>query len=121
MRALKLKSILHNNTKKVPTDLIKEAISEIQKANNPLILVGGPALEENNLVKLALIAEKLGCELKTDWFNARLDKGAGRINSIRIPYVVDKAVEALKNFDTIITIGARQPVAFFAYPNKPEF
>ena len=81
--------------------------------------VGGPALEENNLVKLALIAEKLGCELKTDWFNARLDKGAGRINSIRIPYVVDKAVEALKNFDTIITIGARQPVAFFAYPNKP--
>ena len=111
--------ILHNNTKKVPTDLIKEAISEIQKANNPLILVGGPALEENNLVKIALIAEKLGCELKTDWFNARLDKGAGRINSIRIPYVVDKAVEALKNFDTIITIGARQPVAFFAYPNKP--
>ena len=113
------KVILHNNTKKVPTDLIKEAISEIQKANNPLILVGGPALEENNLVKIALIAEKLECELKTDWFNARLDKGAGRINSIRIPYVVDKAVEALKNFDTIVNIGAKQPVAFFAYPNKP--
>ena len=111
--------ILHNNTKKVPTDLIEEAISEIRKANKPLILVGGPALEENNLVKIALIAEKLGCELKTDWFNARLDKGAGRINSIRIPYVVDKAVKTLKKFDTIITIGARQPVAYFAYPNKP--
>jgi acetolactate synthase-1/2/3 large subunit len=48
-----------------------------------------------------------------------LDKGAGRVNSVRIPYVVDKAVEVLKNFDTILIIGARRPVAFFAYPNKP--
>ena len=61
----------------------------------------------------------MGCPIKTDWFNARLDKGAGRINSVRIPYVVDKAVEVLKDFDTIIIIGARRPVAFFAYPNKP--
>jgi acetolactate synthase-1/2/3 large subunit len=61
----------------------------------------------------------MNCPIKTDWFNARLDKGAGRINSVRIPYVVDNAVEVLKSFDTIIIIGARRPVAFFAYPNKP--
>ena len=68
---------------------------------------------------MAKVADKIGCPIKTDWFNARLDKGAGRINSVRIPYVVDKAVEVLKDFDTIIIIGARRPVAFFAYPNKP--
>jgi acetolactate synthase-1/2/3 large subunit len=84
-----------------------------------MILVGGAALEEENLINIAKIADKLGCPIKTDWFNARLDKGAGRINSVRIPYVVDSAVSILKDFDTIIVIGARRPVAFFAYPNKP--
>ena len=49
--------ILQNNSKKVPTDLIKKAISQIQQANNPLLLVGGSALEENNLIKIALIAD----------------------------------------------------------------
>ena len=101
------------------SNLIQEAIIALREAKNPLILVGGSALEEKNLIKLAKVADKIGCPMKTDWFNARLDKGAGRINSVRIPYVVDKAVEVLKDFDTIIIIGARRPVAFFAYPNKP--
>ena len=110
---------LNMKPKDVSSKLIEEAILAIENAKNPLILVGGAALEENNLIKLAKVADKIGCEIKTDWFNARLDKGAGRVNSVRIPYVVDKAVEVLKNFDTILIIGARRPVAFFAYPNKP--
>ena len=103
----------------VSSDLIDESITALREAKNPLILVGGQALEENNLIKLAKVADKVGCPMKTDWFNARLDKGAGRINSVRIPYAVDSAVDVLRDFDTIIIIGARRPVAFFAYPNKP--
>ncbi|MDC1194850.1 acetolactate synthase large subunit, partial [Pseudomonadota bacterium] len=104
---------------KVPVDLIDSAVIALKEAKNPMILVGGAALEEKNLMQIAKIADKVNCPIKTDWFNARLDKGAGRINSVRIPYVVEKAVEVLKEFDTIIVIGARRPVAFFAYPNKP--
>ena len=116
----KIESIeLNMKSKSVSSKLVDDAILELQDAKNPLILVGGEALEEKNLIKLAKVADKVGCPIKTDWFNARLDKGAGRINSVRIPYVVDKAVEVLKDFDTIIIIGARRPVAFFAYPNKP--
>ena len=110
---------LKNKYSTVSSNLIDEAITALLEAKNPLILVGGSALEEKNLIKLAKVADKIGCPMKTDWFNARLDKGAGRINSVRIPYVVDKAVEVLKDFDSIIIIGARRPVAFFAYPNKP--
>ena len=108
-----------NSSNKVSADIIQEGIEALKTAKNPLILVGGAALEETNLIKIAKIADKMNCPIKTDWFNARLDKGAGRINSVRIPYVVDNAVEVLKSFDTIIVIGARRPVAFFAYPNKP--
>ena len=110
---------LKNKYSTVSSNLIDEAVTALREAKNPLILVGGSALEEKNLIKLAKVADKIGCPMKTDWFNARLDKGAGRINSVRIPYVVDKAVEVLKDFDSIIIIGARRPVAFFAYPNKP--
>ena len=110
---------LKNKYSTVSSNLIDEALTALREAKNPLILVGGSALEEKNLIKLAKVADKIGCPMKTDWFNARLDKGAGRVNSVRIPYVVDKAVEVLKDFDSIIIIGARRPVAFFAYPNKP--
>ena len=110
---------LKNKYSIVSSNLIDQAVTALRDAKNPLILVGGSALEEKNLIKLAKVADKIGCPMKTDWFNARLDKGAGRINSVRIPYVVDKAVEVLKDFDSIIIIGARRPVAFFAYPNKP--
>ncbi|MDG1883703.1 MAG: acetolactate synthase large subunit, partial [Alphaproteobacteria bacterium] len=80
-----------SSSNKVPTDSIQEGIEALQSAKNPLILVGGAALEEKNLIKIAKIADKMNCQIKTDWFNARLDKGAGRINSVRIPYVVDNA------------------------------
>ena len=112
---------VHLNTtlNKVPADIIDGTVIALKEAKNPMILVGGAALEEKNLMQIAKIADKVNCPIKTDWFNARLDKGAGRINSVRIPYVVEKAVEVLKEFDTIIVIGARRPVAFFAYPNKP--
>jgi acetolactate synthase-1/2/3 large subunit len=116
----KLESVeFKNSSNKVSANIIQEGIEALKAAKNPLILVGGAALEEKNLIKIAKIADKMNCPIKTDWFNARLDKGAGRINSVRIPYVVDNAVEVLKSFDTILVIGARRPVAFFAYPNKP--
>ena len=52
----------------------------------------------------------------TEMQNSRLERGAGRIEVNRVPYVVEKAVGVLKNFRHMILIGARAPVAFFAYP-----
>ena len=103
----------------VSTQKIELAAKKLKEAKKPMILIGGNALEENNFLNIAKVAEKIGCPIMTDWFNARIDKGQGRINAVRIPYVVDKAVSVLKEFDTILIIGARKPVAFFAYPNKP--
>jgi acetolactate synthase-1/2/3 large subunit len=36
----------------------------------------------------------------------------------RIPYVPDAAIAALAPFRTIVLLGAREPVSFFAYPGK---
>lgn len=100
-------------------DVVDKVAIALRNAKSPMILVGNAGLEPDTLMLAAKIAEKTGSALMTDWANARLDRGAGRINAPRIPFSVDLAIDALKGFDTIILIGARQPVAFFAYPGKP--
>ncbi len=100
----------------VTIDSVAEALRD---AKSPMILVGNAGLDPETFKLAAQIAEVTGASLMTDWANARLDRGAGRINAPRIPFNVDLALEALKGFDTIILIGARKPVAFFAYPGKP--
>ncbi|MEX2518698.1 MAG: acetolactate synthase large subunit, partial [Paracoccaceae bacterium] len=84
-----------------------------------LILLGGAALEEDNLRLAASISAKTGCKLLTEWSNSRLERGAGRVSVSRVPYPVDLALEVLAPFKRIVLIGARAPVAFFAYPDKP--
>ncbi len=51
--------------------------------------------------------------------NARIARGRGRVPVNRIPYPVDQAVKALAEFRTLILVGCRKPVIFFAYPGKP--
>ena len=36
-----------------------------------------------------------------------------------MPYPIDLALETLRDIDVLILVGARVPVAFFAYPGKP--
>ncbi|HUS97377.1 MAG TPA: acetolactate synthase large subunit, partial [Hyphomicrobiaceae bacterium] len=105
---------------KIGDDRIDAAAKAIRQARNPLILLGGAAVQEANLRLAGKISAATGCGLLTEWANARLDRGAGRIEANRIPFVVDQAVKLLAPYDTIILVGAKSPVAFFAYPNKPS-
>jgi acetolactate synthase I/II/III large subunit len=44
----------------------------------------------------------------------------GRFSIDRIPYVIEQALPVLKDFRNILLVEADDPVAFFAYPNKPS-
>ncbi len=98
---------------------ITEAAALLSSGEKTLILLGGNALNEETISRAGRIARQTNCKLLTEWSNARLDRGAGRVELNRIPYVVEKAVAVLKQFEKIILVGAREPVAFFAYPNQP--
>ncbi|HLJ52072.1 MAG TPA: acetolactate synthase large subunit, partial [Rhizomicrobium sp.] len=63
---------------------------------------------------------KTGCKVMAQGSNPRIARGAGRFSVDRVPYVVDLAVNTLKDFKHIILVEAVEPVAFFAYPNKPS-
>ena len=84
-----------------------------------LLLLGGAALTEANLQTAGQIAAKTGCALLSEWANARLERGVGRVKIGRVPYPIDQALEALEPFTKIVLIGARAPIGFFAYPGKP--
>ena len=53
-------------------------------------------------------------------YNPRMARGRGRFSIDRIPYVIEQALPILKDFKHIVLVEANDPVAFFAYPNKPS-
>ncbi len=96
-----------------------EAAAKTLGGPETLILLGGAALGADCLELCGKIAAKTGCRLLTEWSNARLERGAGRVSVNRIPYPVDQALEVLRPYRRIVRVAAREPVAFFAYPDKP--
>ncbi len=105
---------------KVEDAKIDAAAKALRSGKRTLMLLGGGAIQEANLRLAGQVAAATGCGLVTEGANSRLDRGAGRIEVNRIPYVVEQALEVLKEYETVVLVGARAPVAFFAYPDKPS-
>jgi acetolactate synthase-1/2/3 large subunit len=98
-----------------------ESIAEVLKRGEPTaFIITGHALRERSLATANKIAAAHGAELLAQTSNARLERGAGRVAIESVPYPVDAAVKRLAGFKHIICVGAKAPVAFFAYPDKPS-
>ena len=83
-----------------------------------MIVLSGNALYGRGLIAAGRIAAKTGATLFSPYSTARIERGAGLPLVDRVPYVVDQAVERLKEFRQMILVGAAAPVTFFAYPGK---
>src|SRR6202171_2180317 len=88
-------------------------------AETPLLITGS-ALTEKGLALAAQIAGKTGCQVMGQTYTPRQARGRGRFAIDRIPYVIELALPILKDFKNIVLVEANDPVAFFAYPNKPS-
>ncbi|MBX6370335.1 MAG: acetolactate synthase large subunit, partial [Rhodospirillales bacterium] len=104
----------------VGEDAVREAARALRSGEPALLLVTGPALQPEGLETASKIAKKTGARLMAQTFNARAERGAGRVSIERIPYPVDLAVKTLAGLKHIVLVGAKVPVAFFAYPDKPS-
>ena len=104
----------------VSGDAVDACAKALKSGGKSLLLLGGDALRAECLEMAGRIAAATGCTIMTEGANTRLDRGAGRVQVNRIPYVVERALETLDGYDVMITVGARPPVAFFAYPDKPS-
>jgi acetolactate synthase-1/2/3 large subunit len=105
----------------VPAAATVERAAAMLRTNLPTgIILAGSALHGPGLIAAGRIAAGTGARLMTPVTFARLERGAGRPVVERIPYVIDLALERLKEFRQLILVGVSQPVAFFAYPDKPS-
>jgi acetolactate synthase I/II/III large subunit len=94
--------------------------AKILNGPETLLLLTGSALTEHGLALAAQISGKTGCKVLGQTYNPRMARGRGRFSIDRIPYVIEQALPILKDFKHIVLVEANDPVAFFAYPNKPS-
>ena len=106
--------------KPVSQEAVAEAAKALRSGEPCLILVTGRALRQQGLDLAGKIAAKTAARLIAQGSNARTQRGRGRVFLERVPYVVDQATKVLAGVKHIILVGAKMPVAFFAYPHKPS-
>ena len=104
----------------VPASRIEAVAGIIKKGEPTAIVITGHALRARTLETASRIAAATGAHIYGQTSNARLERGAGRVPLKTVPYPVDAAVELLKPYKHIISVSAKAPVAFFAYPDKPS-
>lgn len=66
------------------------------------------------------MAAATGAALWSETFPARAERGRGLPRVARLPYFPEQAIAALAGVDPLVLAGARDPVAFFAYPGVPS-
>lgn len=101
-------------------ETLQAAVAAVRSGRRCLLLLGGEALRQHPMADAARIAQATGAGVMVEQANARMEHGRGRHAPGRIPYLVDDAVACLKDYEVVILIGAKAPVAFFKYPGKPS-
>ena len=84
------------------------------------IIVGGEAAYGAGLAAAGRVAAACDGLLLTEVLPGRVEHGRGKAQATRIPYPIDAALRTLAGLDLLILCGAPEPVAFFAYPDKPS-
>ncbi|RUT81735.1 acetolactate synthase large subunit, partial [Mesorhizobium sp. M7A.T.Ca.US.000.02.2.1] len=104
----------------VDMDAVRKVAAAIRAAPGRAgMIVRGKAARADALAIAGQISTGNGVRLFGEVLIARMQRGRGRVAPTRIPYPVDAAMAVLRDVDVLILVGAKEPVAFFAYPGKP--
>ncbi|CAG4905032.1 acetolactate synthase large subunit [Paraburkholderia gardini] len=108
-------------TRKAPDAARIEHVARVLRSGErTLIILGNKATRGVALERAGKVAAATGARLGSQFFSARIERGAGRVPIERIPYAVPLAQAFLKDFRHIVTVETSEPVAFFAYPDRPS-
>ncbi len=104
-----------------PSDAdLDAALLALRSAEPTVILVGGEVVADPAAQDLVLrLAAAAGARLVCETFPARMARGSGRARIARLAYLAEMAAAQLDGARHLVLLGARRPVAFFAYPGRP--
>ncbi len=103
----------------VPGAVVDDIARKIRAAAKPVLLISGALTRERGLAACARVAGA-GVRVMSAGFTARYARGANRFSPSRMMYSAEQAVADLAGVDLMILAEANQPVAFFAYPDRPS-
>jgi acetolactate synthase I/II/III large subunit len=101
-------------------DSVVASAKALKHGNAAMLFLGGRALRARGLELAGKIAAKTGCRVQASGGTARIERGAGRVATLRLHFVVETAQEMLKGTTQMVLVGTKPPAAFFAYPGKPS-
>lgn len=107
--------------RKAPDQARIDKIAEMLRSGEQTLLILANKATRGRALELAgKVAAATGCRLGSQFFTARIERGAGRVPIERIPYAVPPALAFLGGFRHLVTLETKEPIAFFSYPDKPS-
>jgi acetolactate synthase-1/2/3 large subunit len=107
--------------RKPSSERIDEAARLLRSPKRVALLLGSGALIESGLEAAGRIADATKAEILRETFTARVERGAGRVEAEALPYFGEAAAARLEKLEALVLIGAKAPVSFFAYPERPSW
>ena len=114
-----LRETLSSGRRETPSSALREVAVLLRKGRGG-ILLGGTALTARGLRAAARVAAATTCGVWTETFPSCQERGRYLPDFCPLPYFPEQAREALANVTSLVLAGARDPVAFFAYPDQPS-
>jgi acetolactate synthase-1/2/3 large subunit len=99
---------------------VEAAAAALTSGAPAALFLGGVGLRAPALRTAARIAAATGCALIHETFAARVERGAGLPVIERLPYFPEQGADRLRPLAHLVLVGAREPVAFFGYPDHPS-
>jgi len=91
----------------------------VLRSRRTILLLGG-SLTREHLTLAHRVAQATSSRVVMETFPTIVERGAGIPEPERLNYLSEFALDQLKDVETVILIGAREPAGFFAYPNVPS-
>jgi acetolactate synthase-1/2/3 large subunit len=88
------------------------------RSRRAVLLLGG-SLTREHLALAHRVARATSSRVMMETFPTIVERGSGVGDVERLNYLSEFALDQLKDVETVVLIGAREPVGFFAYPNVP--
>lgn len=101
-----------------PPRTVEQAAAMLRSGLRSALLLSGDALYGRGLKAAGEIAAATGAKLFAPYPFRRLQRGAGLPAVERVHYILEQAKEQWSDFRQLILLGAKPPVAYFAYQGK---
>jgi acetolactate synthase-1/2/3 large subunit len=103
----------------ISKDAIKAAAALLRGSKKAALVLGNKYIGRKELLTTARIKQACGCDLISENFPARIERGAGFPDVRRIPYLPEMAIDMLSKYEMFVFAGAKEPVSFFGYEGIP--